>query len=133
MIEYVFFHKHLADAFVERLAALSIHYREKDDELGFIVAVPEDLGDDLIGQLDDFSEALLAQSEDLLNTEGSGTEKQAAAINITLRDGRVTQASVRPELMNKLLSALSFEEVNELVEVIVDSIENPDDRPFCQR
>lgn len=133
MIEYVFFHKHLADAFVERLAALAIRYQEKDDELGLIVSVPEDLDDALMDQLDEAYEALLAQSEALLNAESGGTEKQAAALNITLHDGRIVQASVRPALMNKLIGALSFEEVNELVEAIVDSIENPDERPFCQR
>lgn len=133
MIEYVFFHQPLADAFIERLGAMSIAYESKADELGIIVAVPEDLDDAVMDALDGYHEELLAQSEDLLNAEAGGTEKQAAALNITLSDGRVVQASVRPELMNKLLGALSFEELNELLESIVDSIEHPDERPFCQR
>lgn len=133
MIEYVFFHQPLADMFIERLGAMSIAYESKADELGIIVAVPEDLDDAVMDTLDGYHEELLAQSEDLLNAEAGGTEKQAAALNITLSDGRVVQSSVRPELMNKLLGALSFEELNELLESIVDSIEHPDERPFCQR
>jgi hypothetical protein len=40
---------------------------------------------------------------------------------------------VPPALLNRVLSAISVQELNQLVEAIVDSIENPDDRPFCQR
>lgn len=133
MIEYVFFHPQLADAFAERLAALSIAYDAKPDEFGFVVAVPENLDEAVMDELDALHDELLAQSEALLNAAEGGTEKQAAALNITLGDGRIVQASVRPELMNKLLDALSFEEINELLEAIVDSIEHPDARPFCRR
>lgn len=133
MIEYVFFHQPLADAFIERLVALSITHATKADELGFVVAVPEDLDDAVMDELDELHEELLAQSETLLNAAEGDTEKQAAALNITLGDGRIVQAPVRPVLMNKLLDALSFEEINELLEAIVDSIEHPDSRPFCRR
>lgn len=133
MIEYVFFHQPLANAFIERLVALSIAYESKADELGLVVAVPEDLDDAVLDELDGLHEELLAQAEVLLIAAEGGTEQQAAALNITLGDGRIVQASVRPALMNKLLSALSFEEINELLEAIVDSIEHPDERPFCRR
>ena len=133
MIEYVFFHQPLADAFIGRLVALSIAYESKADELGLVVAVPEDLDDAVLDELDGLHEELLAQAEALLIAAEGGTERQAAALNITLGDGRIVQAPVRPALMNKLLSALSFEEINELLEAIVDSIEHPDARPFCRR
>ncbi len=133
MIEYVFFHQHLADAFSERLAALSIAYASKADELGFVVAVPEDLDETVMDGLEALHEELLAQSEQRLIAAESDMEKPVAALNITLGDGRIAQAPVRPVLMNKLLSVLSFEEINELLDAIVDSIEHPDARPFCRR
>lgn len=133
MIEYVFFHRSIADTFTARLAALSIVYESKTDELGFVVAVPEDLDEAALDELDALHEELLALSEALLDAAEGGTENQAAALNITLGNGRCVQASVRPALMNKLLAALSFEEINELLEAIVDSIEHPDERPFCRR
>lgn len=133
MIEYVFFHQELADAFVERLVASAVPYQAKSDELGLVVAVPDDIDGALLDELDAFSEELLARSEQLLEAADEGTERQAAALSIRLGDGRTTDAVVRPELMNKLLNALSFEELNELVEAIVDSVEHPDDRPFCRR
>ena len=36
-------------------------------------------------------------------------------------------------LMQRLLTAISPEELGELVNVIVDAVENPDERSFCQR
>lgn len=133
MIDYVFLHEHLADAFIERLSALSIPGQEKDDEFGLIVSVPESLDGALMEQLDETYETLVARSEALLNAEFSTTEKPCTALNISLRDGRSVQASVRPALMNKLIGTLRFEELNEFVEAIVDSLENSGERPWCRR
>ncbi|HEY9199512.1 MAG TPA: hypothetical protein VIR60_09100 [Gammaproteobacteria bacterium] len=133
MLEFIFFHDQLAGEFSARLSELTVPHETRTDALGFVVSVADDLEEDLLDRLDGIYEDLLIQSEDLLNETDGGTEKQFAAVNISLRDGRIAQASVRPELMNKILAALSFEELNELVAAIADSLENPDDRPFCQR
>lgn len=133
MLEFIFFHDRLADEFSARLSELTVPHQSRTDALGFVVSVADDLEEDLLERLDGMYEELLVKSEDLLNATDDATEKQSAAVNFSLRDGRTAQASVRPELMNKILGALSFEELNEFVEAIVDSLENPDDRPFCQR
>lgn len=133
MLEYIFFHRELMDEFRSGLDTLAVRHESRDDDLGFVVAVAEDLDEALLDQLDELYETLLVKSEDLLSADESLTDKQAAAIGINLSDGRTVQASVRPALMNKLLEAISFEELNELVEAITDAVENPDERPFCQR
>jgi len=131
MFEYIFLHQALAKKFTSELARLGASFESRDDEFGFIVGLPEDLDESLVERADELYETLFNESESYFEGEEQGT--QAAALNITLSDGSITQASVRPALMNKILAALSFEELNELVEAIADSVEHPDPRPFCQR
>ena len=133
MFEYIFSHKELSAAFCEQLAKLAIPYASKDDDLGFVVSIPEDLEDGIVEQVEVFYDMLMERSEEMLDAENDEPDRHVAAITITLSDGRITQALIRPELMNKLLGALSFEELNEVVEAITDGVERPDNRPVCKR
>lgn len=133
MLEYIFFHAVLSAEFAEQLQKLSIPFESKDDAMGFIVAIPDDLDDTLVDQVNAIYETLLAQSEGLLMEEDTTPEKNIAAITLNLRDGRAVQALVRPELLNRILEVISLRELNELVEAITDAVDNPDERPICQR
>lgn len=133
MFEYILFHASLHDEFTHELERLAIPYRVKKDDMGLVVAIPEDLDDALMDQVDAFYEALVERSEQMLEAEGEGNEKHVAGITVNLRDGRTVQAAIRPELMNKLLEVVSFRELNELVEAIADAVEQQDARPLCQR
>ncbi|MBI5040415.1 MAG: hypothetical protein HZB57_04230 [Gammaproteobacteria bacterium] len=133
MLEYIFFHKSLADEFTEQLQTLSIPSESKDDDMGFVIAISDDLDDERIDQANEIYEILLAKSEDLLEEEGAAPEKNIAAITLNLNDGRAVQALVRPDLLNRILGVISLQELNEFVEAITDAVDNPDDRPICQR
>ncbi|MBA1329914.1 hypothetical protein QQ73_01505, partial [Candidatus Endoriftia persephone str. Guaymas] len=54
-------------------------------------------------------------------------------INVTLKDGRQVQAAIDPLLMNRLLEAVTPEELGVFVNAIVDAVEHPDERSLCQR
>lgn len=131
MFDYIFLHRELADKFTGELIRLEASFESRDDPLGLIVSIPEDLDEALVERIDALYETLFDESGDFFADEGA--EKNAAALEIELSDGRTTQVTVRPELMNKILGVLSFEELNELVDAIRDGVENPDPRPFCQR
>ncbi|MBI5462663.1 MAG: hypothetical protein HY941_10810 [Gammaproteobacteria bacterium] len=133
MLEYIFFHAALSAEFTERLQALSIPFESQDDAMGFVVAVPEDMDEALIDQVNELYESLLAKSEGLLEQEDPAAEKNIAAITLNLHDGRAVQALVRPDLLNRVLEVISLQELNELVEAITDAVDNPDERPICQR
>lgn len=133
MFEYIFSHKKLSDAFCEQLDALVITHTSRDDELGFVVSTPEDLETELMDQVEDLYDRLMEQSEKMLDAESEVAGKHVAAITLNLADGRVAYAMVRPELLNKLLGVLTFDELNELVGAITQGVECPDERPVCQR
>ncbi|MCG7877625.1 MAG: hypothetical protein JAY75_10985 [Candidatus Thiodiazotropha taylori] len=54
-------------------------------------------------------------------------------MNVTLADGRIVQAVIDPKLMQRLLGAVSPRELGEFVDAIAAAVENPDERPLCQR
>lgn len=133
MLEYIFFHRVLSDEFADQLRKLSIPFEEKADDMGFIVAIPDALDDKLIDQASSLYELVFAKTEDLLAEEEAAPEKSIAAITLQLHDGRTAQALVKPELLNRMLSVISPQELNEFVEAITDAIDSPDTRPICQR
>jgi hypothetical protein len=133
MLEYILFHERSLTQFVAWLEQHAIPFEQRQDEMGLLVAVPDNLDDKTTEAIEMFYEKLLTESEHLLIEAGLDAEKHVAALAIRLRDGRSVHASVPPALLNRVLSAISVQELNQLVEAIVDSIENPDERPFCQR
>jgi hypothetical protein len=133
MLEYIFFDQQSLEQFVVRLEQQSIPYRARDDDMGLVVAIADDLPDVITDALDACYDKLLEEAEKLSLEAGEAAEKYTAGLNITLSDGRTTSVQVAPELLNRILGAISFAELNQLVEAIVSSVENPDNRPLCRR
>jgi hypothetical protein len=133
MLDYIFFHKQLLERFVEQLDRLSIRCETRDDAMGLVAAIPDDLDDDLVTQVDEIYEILLDDTEKLLDADEKAGELHGAAICLTLKNGATVDAPINPALLKRILSVISYEELNQLVGTIVDGVENPDHRPFCQR
>jgi hypothetical protein len=133
MLDYIFFHELSLEQFVDYLQQRGIPHEARDDEMGMVVAIPEDLPEEVSDPLDGYYEKLLDDAEKELSNEEEGAQKHTAGLNVTLSDGRSTSVEVPPELLNRILAAISIEELNRLVDAIVSSVENPDNRPLCQR
>lgn len=133
MLEYIFFHKKPRNAFIRYLDDNGINYEEVDDNMGLVVSIPEDLDELILENIESHYEELMEDAEELLAEDGFENEKSVAAITIELEDGRTTYATVSPALMNRILSAISMDELNELVNSIVTSVQNPDNTPLCKR
>ena len=65
--------------------------------------------------------------------ERSSDNYQASGVVVNLKDGRSVYAGVRPDLLGKVMQALSPEEVGELVDAIANAVETPDDRSLYKR
>ena len=115
------------------MESLDIPHVEQDDTMGMIVAVPEDMGEDIEDQIEAHYDKLMEDAEERLAEAGEAAEKDVAAITISLQNGNTIYASVEPKVLNRILSVISTQELNDLVTSIVSSVENPDDRPFCNR
>lgn len=133
MLDYIFFHQQSLDRFVDHLQQHAIPYQTRDDDMGLVVAIPDDLPDAITDPLDAYYEKLLDQAESEFSDADESAEKHVAGLNITLSDGRTASVEVSPELLNRILNAITIEELNGLVDAIVSSVEKPDNRPLCQR
>ena len=133
MLEYIFFHDEPRKQFIQYLLKQDIPYVEQDDSMGMVVAVPEDLGEEIEELAESHYDKLMEDAEELLIEDGEAAEKDVAAITITLDDGRTIYASVSPNVINRVLGVITTQELNDLVNSIVSSVLNPDERPICTR
>ncbi|MFW2440409.1 MAG: hypothetical protein ACN4GR_13690 [Arenicellales bacterium] len=133
MLEYIFFHDEPRKQFIQYLLKHDIPYVEQSDSMGMVVAVAEDLGEEIEELTESHYDKLMENAEELLIQDGEASEKDVAAITITLDDGRTIYASVSPNVINRVLGVITTQELNDLVNSIVSSVLNPDERPICTR
>ncbi len=133
MLEYVFFNDGFRLQFISRLESLGVSHEDAVDPIeGAAIVRIDEPEDEIWDALDDYYDEL--SDADQAELEASADDSMSTAgIYIELSDGRKTLAKVRPEVMNRMLGAVSMDEFNEFVEVIVKSVEEPDDSPICKK
>lgn len=131
MMEYIFFNAELADRFAEFARLIGTSSEKRSDNMGLVVAVPEDLDEELGNRLDTYYAHLLDEQADMVE-QAEPDLKHTTAINITLADGRPCTIRIEPAMMNRLMSCLSIDEIHQFATTIARSVENPGNRPLCQ-
>ena len=131
MLEYVFFNEPFREEFANFLQQRKVAFELKTDPIEDILILsteePED--EDLWDLLDETYEEI--NLRDQAKTESASADLSGAGIYIELGDGRKTLACVEPDVINRMLTVVSMEEFNQFIEVVVKSVENPDDSPIC--
>lgn len=108
-------------------------FQKSIEEAGFTVSISDDCELDMIEKIEDYYDEMMDLNETLVSAEEGHAEIKNAGISVNLSDGSVVLADVNPNLIYKLSTALSPEEIMELVNAIADAVENPDTRPLCKR
>ena len=135
MLEYVFFHKVLAQQFASKANEQNIASKLIKDDPAWEVHLPEDIEECIELELGDYYDELFEKGQEMYEQEHSHEEDQygAKAIELSLKNNQKIYAQTDQKIMAKLLSVLTFEELDLLVSDIVFAVENPDDRTICQR
>ena len=133
MLEYIFFDERPWRDFIDFLKQLGLEVKSAVKEEGWLVYVSEELDDELDEKIEACYDRLLEQNERLIAEREGEDHVHTAGINVTLADGRIVQAAVDPKLMNRLLDAVSTDELGEFVSAIAHAVENGDERTLCQR
>jgi hypothetical protein len=133
MFDYIFFAHEPRDRFVALLKEKGLvpEFAGNEDEL--IVKIDEDIDDALLDTIDEFYDAMLDLNEAIVAEAEGEDHKHAAGITINLKNGKSVQVAVDPAFLNRLLEAISSEELGRFVNQIADAVENPDDTPFCKK
>ena len=135
-LEYVFFHETIAAQFKQLLQQHQLPFSESTEAVtgARVVALPEStVSGELWDLLDNQYDQLHEQEQALLESGMlDATDKSVAGIYIQLANGESTIASVAPDVMNRLLTVISMDELNQFVEAIVRSVEQPQQASLCQ-
>ncbi len=123
MIEYIFFEASLRSAFVEHAESLGIVCTLHDDTMGLVVAVPEDIAEDLEDALETRYDELQEAQAQLLTAEEGGL-KRLAGIRFELPDGQSRMVPLHPDMASRLLAEFSPEEIQALFEAVAGSAMN---------
>jgi hypothetical protein len=133
MLEYILFDEDSWCSFCDFLRQLGLEPETTVAEEGWLIALPEDLDEALDSKIEAYYDQLLTDNEAMVAEREGDAHRHAAGVNVTLADGRVVQAVIDPKLMQRLLEAVSPQELGEFVDAIASAVEHPDERPFCRR
>ncbi len=136
MLEYIFFHEEPCRRFKEFLAEKGVEtLKEGLDETdveGMTVFIRDDLDDGLSDEIEAFYDEMMTLDESLV-AETEEDEMHNVGLAVTLRDGRSVYAAVDPEVLARVLTVISHDELGRIVDAVADAVENPDERPLCKR
>ena len=130
MIEYIFFEAALRDKFVKYAEQRDVPCIASDDTMGLVVAIPEDLADELIDELEECYDALQDEQAALCKSEGN--LKRLAGFRFNLPDGQSRMLPLQTEMANRLLASFSLEEIQGLFDAVADCTLNPKDEHLCK-
>jgi len=132
ILEYLFFTRDSANQFIQVVEAKKIAWKETLESINQSILIQ--ISEDDIGaywdDIDDFYDELALEEQSQLELD---KDISTAGIYIQLQQGKQTVAQVNPDVLGRILSAISANEFSEFIDVIAKSVENPDDAPICQR
>lgn len=132
MMEYMFFDAALRDKFVAQLRELGIACTLRDDNLGLIVGVPEDLPEATEDSIEACYEALQEEQARVVDQSAGGLKKHLAGFRVELPEGQSCMVALQPDIANRLLNCFSLEEIQTLFATVAKSALRPQDGPLCQ-
>jgi len=133
VLEYMFFDAALMRRFLDAAAAHGVSPGVRDDPIaGTVVAIPEDLADAVLDDLDACYEMLQDEQATAAHERDGWVAKRLAGVQVERADGTLGTISLDAAIANRLLAILTPEEVQELIQEVVRSLENPLDGPLCR-
>jgi len=129
MIEYIFFDATLRDKFVSYARQHDVPCTAIDDNMGLVVAIPEDLPDEVADSLEEYYEALEDEQASLSRAEGD--LKRLAGFRFNLPNGESRMLPLQTDVANRLLVHFTLAEIQALFENVARCTLNPNDEHLC--
>jgi len=134
-IEFAFLHPGAHEKFTAAAHAHGLRTSVHEDAIGtgaMIVRVSEEgLTPDIETDLEELAQKLDAEGQDWADSMDD-VRLSAVGIVVHLSDGTQSLARVEPNMMRRMLSVLSPDELGQFVAKIADAVENPDNSSICK-
>ena len=131
MLEYIFFDTKIASEFTSFVKKQQVDHNLLEDDDMVTVEVSEEITDAQSDAIDQLYERLLQKNAELMEQGEDALEKNVAGIQVALADGSPCTIRVEPELVSRILSAISMEELRDFAQVIAEGVEKRDNSPLC--
>ncbi len=131
MFEYIFFDASLRDQFAEYATSLGVAPSLRDDHMGMVVEIPEDISEAQEDAIEQRYDELEQQQSELLLGEDGGL-KRIAGFNYKLPDGQSRMVPLQAEIASRLLAAFTMEEIQSLFEAVAHSTLYPGEEHLCK-
>jgi len=137
MYEYILFHEKPLQLFSDWLKEKGIAFetgKENVDDY-YVIKLSADLDDDLIDVIEDQYDIYVEMSEEIVTQEDKENDDgyHMAGVVVTLKDGSISYADIDPDVMSRVIDAITPVEFTGIVNAIADAVENPQLKNFCQR
>ncbi len=130
MIDYIFFEAALRNKFVSFAGQRGIPCVTKEDPMGMVVAVPEDLPEELADELEDYYGTLEREQEAL--SLATGDLHRLAGFGFSLPDGQARLLPLSTDMASRLLANFSIEEIQELLNAVARYTLEPPNEHLCK-
>jgi len=132
MIEYILFDESLRDRFLKIVAGQGIASEVRADQIeGFVVALPDDLADEVIDLLEDEYDALMVEQRCILESLEGDKTSALMGVNITLPDGQQRMVPIPAIYARRLYEHFTIEEIRQCVSGIAERVLKPDAGSLC--
>lgn len=133
MIEYILFDESLRDRFLEIVAAQGISSEVRADQIeGFVVALPDDLADEVVDLLEEEYDALMKEQRCLIEAQDGDKARTLMGVKITLPDGQQRLVPLPAIYARRLYEHFTLEEIEQCVAGIAESVLKPDPGSLCR-
>ncbi len=137
MYEYILFHEKPLQLFSDWLKEKGIAFETSKEHVdnNYVIKLSAELDDDLIDEIEDQYDIYVEMSEQIVIQEDKENDEgyHMAGVVVTLKDGSISYADIDPDVMSRVIDAITPVEFTGIVNAIADAVENPQPKNFCQR
>lgn len=135
-IEFAFLHPGAHERFLEAARVHGLTASWHEDAIGTGATIVRVQEEGLTPEIEDELEALAIELDEegqsWVDSIGGDVRLSAVGIVVHLSDGTQSLARVEPDMVRRILSVLTPDELGQFVAKIADAVENPDDSPICK-
>jgi len=139
-MEYLFFNESLAKRFADfcnakNIATQIVVEEEHTGDASYSIQLADITDSALMDEVEEHYNDLFfgEQAAEIEGNTESGAVADACGVQVQLLSGEYTTVAIHPEIMNKILSVLSIDELQSFLSQVAEDIENPKSGPICSR
>jgi hypothetical protein len=131
--EYIFFDEALSRRFMQFAAERGIAGSVDIDEMGnYVVALPDDVDDDVDEQLETEYDALMDEQRRLIEADEGDEARHLMGVTVELPDGSSCLVRLPADYGQRLCQHFSAQEIHEIVSAIARELADPVNGPLCR-